>query len=64
MNLKQVQYQAERDYDVTARLYKRIGTLENRCAQLEMDFTTLYAIVVNINKVLAEQKEKPLGSGN
>ena len=70
MNLKQVQYQAERDYDVTARLYKRISTLEFQCTQLEskytqleMEFATLYAIVANMNEALAEQKIKPLPSG-
>ena len=64
MNLKQMQYQAERNYDVTARLYKRISTLESQCAQLEIDVVMLHTIITKINEALAEQKEKPPGSGN
>lgn len=50
MNLKQMEYKADHDYDIQTKLHKRIAALTARCAQLELK--------------LMEQKEKPPGSGN
>ena len=63
MNLQMLKEQAEHNWETQVRQNKRIRTLEDRCGQLEMEFATLHAIVANMNEALAEQKEKPLGSG-
>ena len=64
MNLQAIKEQAEHNWETQVRQNKRIRTLEDRCGQLEIDVVMLHTIITNINEALAEQKIKPLGSGN